>query len=107
MIREPRFQNDYLFVCKANLQRSATAEHVARSLGYRADSCGWLEAITVRPLTLASIENAKNIVVMEMMMVQKVKELAPHRNVIVWDIPDRFAYCDPSLIDTIRAKLTR
>lgn len=28
----------YLFVCSANMLRSPTAEHVARSMGYLADS---------------------------------------------------------------------
>ena len=102
---DPKFLNDWLFVCKANLHRSATAEHVARCMGLRADSCGSVEVISIRPLTLDQIEHAKNLVCMEESHAKALREIAPHRMPQVWNIPDNYKYNQPELVALIRAKL--
>jgi predicted protein tyrosine phosphatase len=99
--------NDYLFVCTVNMLRSPTAEHVARMMGHSADSAG-TDAIAVRPLTLEAIERAERIVCMDSDHATKVLDLAPHRgpDVDIWHIPDDFDYCQPALVDAIRARLS-
>lgn len=100
--------NTYLFVCSGNKMRSPTAEHVARSLGYFADSAGSrLDHDPVRFLTREAIDRARHIICMEQEHAEAVLNLQPHcaGRLQVWDIPDVFDYCDPVLIDTIRQRL--
>lgn len=103
---DPKFMNDYLFVCRANLRRSATAEHVARTMGYRADSAGAIEVIAVRPLTLDQIEHAKHVILLEGGIVLKeFQKIAPNAVIHVWDIPDNWDYCHPELVTLLRNKI--
>jgi predicted protein tyrosine phosphatase len=102
---DPKFLNEYLFICKANIARSATAEHVARSMGYRADSAGWLDVITVRPVTQDQLDHARQVVCMEESVAKEVRKQFPNTQLVVWNIPDVFKYCDPQLMTIIRAKL--
>lgn len=93
---------DYLFVCSANLQRSPTAEHVARMMGYRALSAGSVPYYNpVQRLTPELIAGAEHIVCMEAHHAEAVHALSPPHVIAlieVWDIPDDFQYCDPQLI---------
>lgn len=98
--------NSYLFVCSVNMLRSPTAEHVARSLGYAADSAG-TDPSAVRPLTLEAIERAGRIVCMQWEHTYPVLRLAPHRSedIDVWHIPDDYDYCAPELVAMMRSRL--
>lgn len=93
-------KNNFLFVCSVNMLRSPTAEHVARSLGYSADSVGTEIASAIRPITIESINRAEYIICMEMHHCLKVLELAKDRgkDTVVWNIPDDYGYCDPMLV---------
>ena len=96
--------NKFLFVCSVNMLRSPTAEHVARTMGYSADSAGTVLDLAVRPLTLDAINRAEYIICMEMRHNLKVLDMAPHRgaDTFVWNIPDDYNYCDPVLITILQ-----
>lgn len=97
--------NAYLFVCSANMLRSPTAEHVARSMGFSADSAGAVPEWAVRPLTVEAIQRAEHIVCMERSHADAVLKLVPDCVVQVWNIPDDFDYCSPELVAMIRKRL--
>lgn len=99
-------QNDYLFICSANLYRGPTAEHLARSMGLRADSAGTLPT-AVRRLSLYDMDRARWIVCMEPAHAEyaiKLDDKAFDR-MTVWGIPDEYDYCDPDLKALIQSKL--
>lgn len=99
--------NRFLFVCTANMLRSPTCEHVARTLGFSADSAG-TDPCAVRPLTKEAVERAQEIICMETRHAAIVTLLLPlerQEGVKVWNIPDNYDYCDPDLIKLIRTKL--
>jgi predicted protein tyrosine phosphatase len=98
--------NSFLFVCSLNKLRSPTAEHVARKLGYLADSAG-IEPSSVRPLTGEAIDRAEIIVCMQQRHVQHVLKLRPERasDIRVWAIPDRYEYGQPALIRRLKKHL--
>lgn len=97
--------NSYLFVCSANMLRSPTAEHVARSMGYSADSAGSEPSYSpIRPLTVEAIDRAENIVCMEQRHADAVLALRPEAagRIQVWNVPDDFDYCHPELMAWIK-----
>jgi predicted protein tyrosine phosphatase len=98
---------DFLFVCSQNYQRSPTAEHVARALGYLADSAGSDRPCAGRPLTPAAIARADRIVCMEECHAQAVARMVPARaqDIEVWHISDEYEYCAPELIRLIQERL--
>lgn len=99
---------DYLFVCSQNYLRSPTAEHVARSLGYRAISAG-TDQDAIRTVTARDIERVDRIVCMEECHRRRLRVLVRDpvllERVEVWGIPDDYEYCQPELVDIIRLKL--
>lgn len=99
---------DFLFICSQNYRRSPTAEHVARSLGYRAISAG-TDRDAIRTVTARDIERVDRIVCMEechrMRLGIMIRDRALLRRIEAWDIPDDYEYCHPELIDIIRLKL--
>lgn len=99
--------NAYLFVCSANMLRSPTAEHVARSMGFSADSVGAVPEWAVRPLTLEAIQRAEHVVCMEQRHADAVLAMDPTcgPRVQVWNIPDDFDYCAPELVEMLRKRL--
>lgn len=101
--------NDFLFVCSVNRLRSATAEHVARGMGYRADSAGTDLEAAVRPLTAEAIDRAAVIVCMEDRHAKAVLRLRPgrHADVYVWNIPDEYEYGERALVRSLRQRLER
>jgi len=102
------FPNDYLFVCSANWLRSPTAEHLARLRGWAADSAGtYPEA--VRRLTAEAIQRARRIVCMEPKHADAVRQLhwSADERIEVWNIPDRFDYCDPELVRLLRIRIPK
>lgn len=46
---------------------------------------------------------------MEWKHANKVLEMAPERgpDVVIWEIPDDYDYCQPALVDAIRTMLLR
>lgn len=98
--------NQFLFVCTANMLRSPTGEHVARRLGFTADSAG-TESFAVRRLTKEAIDRAQRIWCMEQHHADAVIELSPNRAdaVTCLNIPDDFNYCDRMLIETFEKLL--
>jgi len=99
--------NDFLFVCTVNFLRSPTAEHVARRMGFSADSAGTSQDSAIRPLTVDAIDRAFKIICMEYEHMDEVLKLCPDRaaDIFVWDIPDNFEYCQPELIAAIEQRL--
>ena len=99
-------QNDYLFICSANLYRGPTAEHLARSMGLRADSAG-TAPIAVRRLSLYDMDRAKRIVCMEREHADVALALDDKAfdRITVWGIPDDYVYDDPELRAIIQNKL--
>lgn len=97
----------FLFVCTANIARSATAEHLARQGRCISDSVGSDPNVAVRRLTVEAIARARRIICMEDEHVQAVLWLAPQRakDIIVWNIPDIYHYCEPALMAEIRSLL--
>lgn len=96
----------FLFVCNANMNRSATGEHVARSLGFIADSVGSRPDLLVgRPLTKEAIEACQRIACMENHHREAVLKLAPDRgsDIDVLQIPDAFGYGNPELVRLLTA----
>ena len=97
----------FLFVCSANIARSATAEHMARAGRCLADSVGSDPRVAVRHLTLETIMRARRIICMEDENAEAVLRLAPQRagDIIVWNIPDTYHYGEPALMAEIRPRL--
>lgn len=97
----------FLFVCTANVARSPTAEHLARQGRCISDSVGSDPNLAVRRLTVEAIARARRIICMEKEHAQAVQALAPERakDITVWDIPDDYYYCQPTLIAEINLRL--
>lgn len=97
----------FLFVCSANVARSATAEHMARQGRCISDSVGSDPIKAVRQLTVETIARARRIICMEDVHAQAVLQLAPMRarDITVWNIPDNYDYCEPALMAEIGSRL--
>jgi predicted protein tyrosine phosphatase len=94
-----------LFVCSRNQWRSPTAEHVFRKhAGLQVRSRGTSRNAR-RPITKHDIQWADVILVMEQKHKQRL--LAEHpgemrfQSVHVLDIPDEYAFMDPTLIELL------
>ena len=103
---------DYLFVCSANKLRSPTCEHVARLMGFSANSVGTAPDYVggySRALSDQAIAEARRVVCMEEYHASCVRTLAPERDadIEVWNIPDIYDYCQPELVDIVRERLSR
>ncbi len=79
--------------------RSPTAEHVARLLGYSADSAGTMKT-AIRPLTIDAINRAEYIMCMEKEHGEAVRALHPGvaDRIYILGIPDNYEYCEPELV---------
>ncbi len=102
----------YLFVCKANIDRSRTAEDLCRGIAQHrglaidATSAGMSEAAE-NPLTQEQADQADLIFVMEEWMRNEMqsKFRQPAGKVICLDIPDEFRRGDILLMRTLRDAL--
>lgn len=100
-----------LFLCSRNRWRSPTAERVFSSRpGVECASAG-LAHDAENPVTPEQIEWADLLVVMERKHKAKLhtrfrSQLAGKR-VVCLDIPDRFPYMDPSLVELLEARMSR
>jgi predicted protein tyrosine phosphatase len=98
-----------LFVCTANRLRSPTAEQVFASWeGIEVDSAG-LSSAAVKPLTPELVMWAQLIFVMEEIHRQKLsrrfRAYLKDQRVICLDIPDRYNFMEPALIELLNAKV--
>ncbi|QLE57169.1 low molecular weight protein tyrosine phosphatase family protein [Nostoc sp. TCL26-01] len=98
-----------LFICSQNRLRSPTAEAVfADYEGLETDSAG-LDRSAQVVVSSEAIEWADIIFVMEKSHKQKLaKNFQPFlkdKKVICLDIPDEFAYMQPTLIDILKKKV--
>lgn len=102
----------YLFVCWANMQRSPTAEKVARELldangvKIKTKSAG-LSALSEQPINKTWVNEAGLIFVMEEYMktfITKQYEIEPGR-IINLNIPDIYERNNPRLIQILTEKL--
>ena len=98
-----------LFICSRNKLRSPTAEKVfANEPGFEVLSAGTSKD-AVEPLTAELIEWADYIFVMEkrhsVILSRNFKTLLKNKHVECLDIPDRYNYMDPQLIQLLESKL--
>ncbi|MEE3715410.1 low molecular weight protein tyrosine phosphatase family protein [Tumidithrix elongata RA019] len=98
-----------LFICSRNRLRSPTAEAVfATYEGLEVESAG-LDRDAETPLSGEVIQWADIIFVMEKMHRGKLsKDFKPwlkHKRVVCLDIPDRYAYMEPALVELLKKKV--
>lgn len=110
------FQGNYkrsLFVCSAGLLRSATAAHVAAKLGHNTRNCGSASYALI-PLSVnlimwahkiyfvnpSNFEEALYVFRFDPECVAQLKEKS-----VVWDIPDKYDFNNPELVEIIMKKL--
>jgi predicted protein tyrosine phosphatase len=100
-----------LFVCARNRLRSPTAEAVfAECPGVEVDSAGLNDDADV-PLCPEQIEWADLILVMEKShrtkLARKFRRYLGGKRIGVLEIPDRFDYMDPELVELIKRRCAR
>ncbi len=98
-----------LFVCSRNRLRSPTAEVVFREVpGVETDSAGLASDADV-PLDADHLRWADLVVVMEKRhLTQLRRRFARHlgaTRVVCLDIPDRYDYLQPELVDLLRRRM--
>lgn len=101
----------WLVVCNNGVLRSATIARVVQAkLGFNTRACGTDQHALV-PLTLNLIHWADVVVFVDKEVyrdtVQAVKTTTKQfeKSFEVWDIPDRFQYMEPELVDMVMAQL--
>lgn len=105
----------WLFVDADNGVRSTTAEHIARMMGYEADSCcSWLPEMQTPRTTMKILDSrrvlwASVIVCMEQSDKEAVKSfgsLSADKLIYCLDIPNKWdKYCDEKLMEMLRNKV--
>lgn len=100
-----------LFICTANRLRSLTAEHLYRNdKRFNVKSAG-THTTAGTPVDREILEWADIILVMEKFHEDYIKEGYPHisknKKIFRLDIPDRYEYMDPELVELIRTKCER
>jgi predicted protein tyrosine phosphatase len=98
-----------LFVCTENRLRSPTAEAVFGAFpGVRARSAG-VGTMAPTPVSRELIDWAHAVVVMEPMHQQEIErehaDVLQDTPVVCLDIPDRFPYMDPELVERLEQRL--
>lgn len=98
-----------LFVCSRNRLRSPTAEAVfAEYEGLEVESAG-IDRDAETPLSSEAIQWADTIFVMEKShrskLSQKFQPWLKGKRVICLDIPDRFEYMEPALVELLQKKV--
>ena len=98
-----------LFICSRNRLRSPTAEQVfANYPGLQTASAG-LDADAEEPLSPELLRWADVIFVMEKAhrtkLARKFRAHLKNQRVICLDIPDEYAYMDPSLVEILKASV--
>ena len=92
-----------LFICSRNRLRSPTAEHVFGKIeGIETDSAG-VAPDAENPVTAEAIEWADLIFVMEPAHRSKLNKFSLRgKRVVCLNIPDKYDFMDPELIDLLR-----
>ena len=98
-----------LFVCSENRLRSPTAESIFSDYsGVKARSAG-LGPLAGTPVSRELIEWAHVVLVMEPAHEREIErdyaDLVEDTPVVSLDIPDRFPYMDPELVDLLKRKV--
>ena len=98
-----------LFICSQNRLRSPTAQQVFASWeGIKTASAG-TNNDAENPLTAELVAWAQLIVVMERVhrdkLSKKFREHLKEQRVVCLDIPDRYGFMDPALIELLEAKV--
>jgi len=98
-----------LFICSQNRLRSPTAEQVFASWeGIETASAG-TNNDAENPLTAELVAWAQLIFVMERVhrdkLSKKFREHLKEQRVVCLDIPDRYGFMDPALIELLEAKV--
>ena len=98
-----------LFICSQNRLRSPTAEQVFASWeGIETASAG-TNNDAESPLTAELVSWAQLIFVMERVhrdkLSKKFREHLKEQRVVCLDIPDRYGFMDPALIELLEAKV--
>lgn len=98
-----------LFVCSRNRLRSPTAEAAfAEYEGLEVESAG-IDRDAETPLSSEAIQWADTIFVMEKShrskLSQKFQPWLKGKRVICLDIPDRFEYMEPALVELLQKKV--
>jgi len=101
----------FLFICSRNRWRSPTAEHVfSEYQGLECASAG-LSADAENPVTPDLLEWAEVIFVMEKKHRAKLTaEFQRHlgrARIVCLDIPDKFRFMDPALVELLKRKMER
>jgi predicted protein tyrosine phosphatase len=104
-------RKNLLFLCSRNKLRSPTAEAIfANHPALAVDSAG-LSSDAEVPASLEQIEWADLILVMEPVhrrrLNQKFGRALAGKQVVVLDIPDRFEFMEPALVELLRQRCGR
>lgn len=100
-----------LFICSQNKLRSPTAEAVfATHPEIDVDSAG-LNHDAIVPLSPEQVQWADLICVMEKChrtkLTTKFRKYLGGKRVVVLNIPDKYSYMDPALVDLIKARCAK
>jgi predicted protein tyrosine phosphatase len=97
-----------LFVCSQNKLRSLTAEKIFKELGYSVRSAGTENNSRIK-ISSGDIGWADLIFVMEAKhkerLKDKFKDSLTDKKVILLNIPDKYKYMDPKLIEILKEKV--
>jgi predicted protein tyrosine phosphatase len=99
-----------LFVCGKNRQRSPTAENIFSSDPRFETASAGISADSDNPLTPDLVEWADIIFVMEKVHRQKLaahfRTSLKHARVICLDIPDKYAFMAPELVQILKSRVS-
>jgi len=94
-----------LFVCRANLQRSPTAEKLFKSNNIETKSAG-IDPLSFIVINQKTIDWANKIFVMEESQKEFILDnFKVDKDIIVLDIPDIYFKDDPELIKILKKKV--
>jgi len=98
-----------LFICSQNRLRSPTAEQVFASWEGIEQASAGTNNDAENPLTAELVAWAQLIFVMERVhrdkLSKKFREHLKEQRVVCLDIPDRYGFMDPALIELLEAKV--
>ncbi|GGD77772.1 low molecular weight protein tyrosine phosphatase family protein [Croceicoccus mobilis] len=99
----------FLFVCGRNRWRSPTAEAIFAGRGGLLTMSAGLSPDAEVPIDADLVSWADRIFVMERSQLRKLKRqfgaLLAERRVVSLDIPDRYRFMEPALVDQLERKM--
>lgn len=97
-----------LFICSRNRLRSPTAQDIFSELGYEADSAGLAPDADCQ-LDGDQVDWADIVFVMERRHLSKLRqrfgENLSGKKVVCLDVPDRYEFMQPELVELLRKKV--